>query len=42
MMENGANIVAVSKILGHSDLKTTMRYAHPDESLKRAVENLVT
>ncbi|MDA2920011.1 tyrosine-type recombinase/integrase [Desulfobacterota bacterium AH_259_B03_O07] len=41
MMENGANIVAVSKILGHSDLKTTMRYAHPDESLKKAVENLV-
>jgi integrase len=41
MLENGASIVDVSKILGHSDLKTTMRYAHPDESLKKAVENLV-
>jgi len=40
MIENGANIVAVSKILGHADIKTTMRYAHPDESLKEAVENL--
>jgi integrase len=42
MLENGASIVDVSKILGHSDLKTTMRYAHPDESLKKAVESLVT
>jgi len=41
MIENGANIVAVSKILGHADIKTTMRYAHPDESLKKAVDNLV-
>jgi len=41
MIENGANIVAVSKILGHSDIKTTMRYAHPDETLIDAVESLV-
>jgi len=40
MIENGANIVAVSKILGHSDVKITMRYAHPEESLKEAVEKL--
>jgi len=40
MIENGANIVAVSKILGHSDIKMTMRYAHPEESLRDAVENL--
>jgi len=40
MIENGVNIVAVSKILGHADLKTTMRYAHPDASLKEAVEIL--
>ena len=40
MVENGANIVAVSKILGHSDIKITMRYAHPDDSLKEAVESL--
>ncbi len=42
MVEAGANIVAVSKILGHADLKTTMRYAHPDHSLKEAVEALST
>ncbi len=41
MIENGANIVAVSRILGHADLKTTMRYAHPEDSLKEAVEKLV-
>ncbi len=34
MIESGASIVAVSRILGHADLKTTMRYAHPDISLK--------
>ncbi len=40
MIESGASIVAVSRILGHANLKTTMRYAHPDESLKDAVEKL--
>ncbi len=40
MIESGASIVAVSKILGHADLKTTMRYAHPEDSLKDAVELL--
>ncbi len=40
MVEGGANIVAVSRILGHADLRTTMRYAHPDDSLKDAVEKL--
>jgi len=40
MIENGANIVAVSRILGHSDIKITMRYAHPEDSLKDAVESL--
>jgi len=42
MIETGASIVAVSRILGHADLKTTMRYAHPENSLKDAVENLST
>jgi len=41
MIESGASIVAVSRILGHADLKTTMRYAHPEDSLKVAVEKLV-
>ncbi|MGH7800985.1 MAG: tyrosine-type recombinase/integrase [Thermodesulfobacteriota bacterium] len=40
MIEAGASIVAVSKILGHSDIKMTMRYSHPDNSLKEAVELL--
>lgn len=40
MVECGANIVAVSRILGHSDIKTTMRYTHPDESMKEAVHIL--
>lgn len=40
MIETDASIVAVSKILGHADLKTTMRYLHPDNSLIDAVENL--
>ena len=38
MIESRASIVAVSRILGHADLKTTMRYAHPDDYLKDAVE----
>ena len=40
MIESGANIVAISKILGHSDIKTTMRYTHPEDSLKDALESL--
>lgn len=40
MVESGAKIVAVSRILGHADLKTTMRYTHPGDSLKEAVETL--
>ncbi len=40
MIESGVSIVAVSRILGHADLKTTMRYAHPEDTLKEAVESL--
>jgi integrase len=40
MIERGVSIVAVSKILGHANIATTMRYAHPDDSLKKAVELL--
>ncbi len=40
MIETGASIVAVSKILGHSTLSMTMRYAHPENSLIEAVEKL--
>lgn len=40
MAESGANIAAVSRILGHADLKTTIKYSHPEDSLKDAVEKL--
>ena len=40
MIKNGDNIVAVSRILGHSDIKMKMRYAHPEKSMKDAVEVL--
>ncbi|MCZ6638783.1 MAG: site-specific integrase, partial [Candidatus Dadabacteria bacterium] len=40
MNEVTGNIVAVNKILGHSSLQMTMRYAHPEDSLKETVESL--
>jgi len=40
MIEYGAGILAVNKILGHSDIKTTMRYTHPEESVRDALEFL--
>jgi integrase len=40
MIERGVNIAAVSRLLGHADIKTTMRYSHPNNSLKEAVESL--
>jgi len=39
-IEATGNIVAVSKILGHKDLQTTMRYVHPDKSLFETVEKI--
>lgn len=41
MIEAGNDIVTVSKILGHSSIQMTMRYAHPTpENMRRAVERL--
>lgn len=40
MIESGVSIVAVSKILGHSNINMTMRYSHPDNSLREAVDTL--
>lgn len=40
MIELGASVVAVKEILGHSSLDMTMRYAHPNESLRKALEGL--
>ena len=42
MMESGASIVAVSRIPGRADVITTMRYAHPENSLKKAVVMLTS
>ena len=41
MVEAGVPLFTVGQILGHRNPQTTMRYAHPDESLKRGVEALV-
>jgi len=38
MISNNCLIIII--IQGHADLKTTMRYAHPEDSLKDAVEKL--
>lgn len=41
MIEAGADLVTVSKILGHSSIQMTMRYAHPTpENMRRAVDRL--
>lgn len=41
MVEGGVDLVTVSKILGHSSIQMTMRYAHPTpENMKLAVEKL--
>jgi len=41
MIEAGADLVTVSKILGHSSIQMTMRYAHPTpENMRLAVEKL--
>jgi len=41
MIEAGADLVTVSKILGHASIQMTMRYAHPTpENMRLAVEKL--
>jgi integrase len=41
MVEAGIDLVTVSKILGHSSIQMTMRYAHPTpENMQRAVDSL--
>jgi site-specific recombinase XerD len=31
LIQNGLNIYEVKEILGHADIKTTMRYAHIEQ-----------
>ena len=40
MAEATGNIIAVSRILGHTNIFTTMRYAHPDKSLIACTDSL--
>lgn len=40
MIESGIGIDKVSRILGHANIQMTMRYSHPDNSLREAVEAL--
>lgn len=41
MVTRGTDLVTVSKILGHSDIKMTMRYAHPTPENKRRAVNVL-
>lgn len=41
-MENGVDLITVKDLLGHSTVKMTERYTHPNQDLKKkAVEVLV-
>ena len=39
LLESGADIVTVQRLLGHSDVKTTRKYLNPDEDLQRQAVN---
>jgi integrase len=40
LAEQGHGIETISKVLGHSSVKMSMRYVHPKESVRRALEDL--
>jgi len=42
LLERGADIVTVQKLMGHSDLKTTEKYLNPEDGLKRKAVNRLT
>jgi integrase len=42
MIMGGVDLVTVSQILGHSDIKMTMRYAHPTPENKRKAVSVLT
>jgi len=39
LAQSGANLVAVQNLLGHSDIRTTMRYAHINDTVLREAIN---
>ncbi|MCD7878947.1 MAG: site-specific integrase [Candidatus Gastranaerophilales bacterium] len=41
MVNNGIDLVVVKEILGHADIKTTMRYAHSLEETKIKAINIL-
>ncbi len=41
MVTGGVDLVTVAEILGHSDIKMTMRYAHPTPENKRKAVNVL-
>jgi len=40
LVESGIPLHTVAKLLGHSSVRTTERYSHPEDSLRDAVEKL--
>jgi integrase len=42
VIELGCSIVAVKEILGHASINTTMRYVHPNDSLRTELEGLTS
>lgn len=42
LIQNGCDIETVRALLGHSDIRVTMRYAHSTDKVKRAAVDLLT
>ena len=42
LLESGYDIVAVQRLMGHSDLDTARQYRNPDEDLKRKAVSRLT